>query len=497
MKRIPIVISTCLKEYFTRLHIDIAVDDYGTGYSNVSNLLRYMPNYVKIDRSLLSGIQNQMQKQHFVREIIDFCHDNEILALAEGVETAEELQTVIHLGADLIQGFYTARPQAQIAGQIAEKYRNEIRQYYQERIDGQNKKLYIAGKTDRVSLTRLMRDGITDIVVGQEDMVYKDIRIIGAPQMKTDIHLRVEAGYSGRITLEDAYFSNIKNRPCIELSEQSDVTLVLCGTNTLSGAGIQVPESSRLRVEGDGALSLDLNAAEGYGIGNHYTARHGELIFEQDGPININTRGKQGIGIGSGLGGVIRINRGEYNLSCNNETCVGIGALTGNVSIELVFCHIEADLSVTNGLLLGSLEGDADITIRKSAVNLYMSGKYLTGLGTLHGKHSVVTLTECGITLNLRADYATCLGSLYGASDIRINYITMKLVNSGQEALAFGGYREDTDVSIANSDTHVNISTGLDKDTFAPAERFRITNGRQVFLLNGTEQNREQTTGYS
>ena len=101
-----------LKAYFGKLHIDIAVDDYGTGYSNVSNLLRYMPDFVKIDRSLLSDIHEYPQKQHFVREIIDFCHDNGIKALAEGVETAEELQTVIHLGADLIQGFYTARPSA-------------------------------------------------------------------------------------------------------------------------------------------------------------------------------------------------------------------------------------------------------------------------------------------------------------------------------------------------------------------------------------------------
>ncbi len=109
-----------LKAFFSKLNVDIAVDDYGTGYSNVSNLLRYMPNYVKIDRALLSEIHNQPRKQHFVREIIDFCHDNNILALAEGIETSEELRTVIHLGADLIQGFYTARPSAEIITQIDE-----------------------------------------------------------------------------------------------------------------------------------------------------------------------------------------------------------------------------------------------------------------------------------------------------------------------------------------------------------------------------------------
>ena len=124
------------KEFYQRIHVETAVDDYGTGYSNISNLLRYMPNYVKIDRSLLSEIQNKPQKQHFVREIIEYCHDNHIMALAEGVETTEELQMVIHLGADLIQGYYTAKPSAEIIPEIDKKIRNEIKAYYQERQDG-------------------------------------------------------------------------------------------------------------------------------------------------------------------------------------------------------------------------------------------------------------------------------------------------------------------------------------------------------------------------
>ena len=61
-----------MKLAYRDLGVQTAVDDYGTGYSNVSNLLRYMPNYVKIDRSLISEIQNSPQKQHFVRDIISF-----------------------------------------------------------------------------------------------------------------------------------------------------------------------------------------------------------------------------------------------------------------------------------------------------------------------------------------------------------------------------------------------------------------------------------------
>lgn len=95
---------------YSALNVDIALDDYGSGYSNTNNLLRYTPHYVKIDRALISGIDKNPQKRYFVKSIIDYSKGNDIMVLAEGVETAEELRTVIALGVDLIQGFYTGRP---------------------------------------------------------------------------------------------------------------------------------------------------------------------------------------------------------------------------------------------------------------------------------------------------------------------------------------------------------------------------------------------------
>ena len=140
------------KERCRNMGIRIAVDDYGSGYSNVSNLLRYMPNYVKIDRSLLSDIQNSPKKRHFVREIIQFCHDNDIMALAEGIETAEELHTVILLGADLIQGFYTARPAPEIIESIPHDIKQMIMRYHQEHEDGRDQQMYCADNYESILL---------------------------------------------------------------------------------------------------------------------------------------------------------------------------------------------------------------------------------------------------------------------------------------------------------------------------------------------------------
>ena len=119
-----------MKEIFHTIGVETAVDDYGTGYSNIINLLRYAPNYVKIDRMLLSGIDNNQQKQHFVKSIISFAHENNFKALAEGVETSKEMETVISLGVDLIQGYYTAKPNAEIVQSISSDVEKEIKDFY-------------------------------------------------------------------------------------------------------------------------------------------------------------------------------------------------------------------------------------------------------------------------------------------------------------------------------------------------------------------------------
>ena len=118
-----------MKATFERMHIKTAVDDYGSGYSNVANLLRYKPDFVKIDRSLIARIEESPQKQHFVRDIIEFSHDNGIKALAEGVETEEELKTVIMLGVDLIQGYFTAKPEKELVQTIEARVAQSVARY--------------------------------------------------------------------------------------------------------------------------------------------------------------------------------------------------------------------------------------------------------------------------------------------------------------------------------------------------------------------------------
>lgn len=104
----------------------IAVDDYGTGHSNLVNLLKYAPEIVKIDRYLITDIAEDTNKQLLVKGVIDFARVNGIKVLAEGVETKEELEEVISLGVDYIQGYYTGRPAFEPLDMINPQIKEEI-----------------------------------------------------------------------------------------------------------------------------------------------------------------------------------------------------------------------------------------------------------------------------------------------------------------------------------------------------------------------------------
>ena len=89
-----------------------ALDDYGTGYSNELNLLELSPRYIKIDISIIRGIEKDPDKQQIVSNIVAYAHARSMQILAEGIEEEVQLRKVIDLGVDLLQGYYLCRPAA-------------------------------------------------------------------------------------------------------------------------------------------------------------------------------------------------------------------------------------------------------------------------------------------------------------------------------------------------------------------------------------------------
>ena len=88
----------------------IALDDFGTGYNSEYAIITVQPDIIKIDRSIISGCDKDISRQMIINNLIRLVSTKNIMVLAEGVETEEELATVIRCGVDLIQGFYICRP---------------------------------------------------------------------------------------------------------------------------------------------------------------------------------------------------------------------------------------------------------------------------------------------------------------------------------------------------------------------------------------------------
>jgi diguanylate cyclase (GGDEF)-like protein len=99
----------------TELHdagIKISIDDFGTGYSSMSYLKRLPVSELKVDRSFVMGMLNNLDDGILVRSVIDLGHNLGLIVVAEGVEDQETLEALAAVGCDVAQGFHLARPMA-------------------------------------------------------------------------------------------------------------------------------------------------------------------------------------------------------------------------------------------------------------------------------------------------------------------------------------------------------------------------------------------------
>ncbi|WP_328446012.1 sensor domain-containing protein [Amycolatopsis sp. NBC_00438] len=92
------------------LGVLLAIDDFGTGYSSLAQLRRLTLDTLKIDRSFITGIAESRDAEAIVTSIIAMAHAVDLTVIAEGVETAEQLELLRRLDCDQAQGFHLGRP---------------------------------------------------------------------------------------------------------------------------------------------------------------------------------------------------------------------------------------------------------------------------------------------------------------------------------------------------------------------------------------------------
>lgn len=90
--------------------IRIALDDFGSGFAGMELFYHADPGFLKFDRFLISGIENDSRKKNICSHLVALCRMQGVTTIAEGIESEAEFRVVKDIGFDLVQGYFVARP---------------------------------------------------------------------------------------------------------------------------------------------------------------------------------------------------------------------------------------------------------------------------------------------------------------------------------------------------------------------------------------------------
>lgn len=463
-------------------HTKLAIDDYGTGYSNSSNLLNYSPDYVKIDRSLISDIQNDLKKQQLVTSIIEFCQENQLTSLAEGVETAQEMKTVIRLGVDLIQGYYTSKPKPLFLNSISKEIKDEIIKTNLETRPNGVKKIYVAQSDKELDLLALALEKYTDIHVYQSKLT-----IIGDPDKPVKMNISIMNNHSCELVLKNVNIISGNSKPCIAVGEYARLELTVLSNNKLSYSGIYVPMGSQFELRGGGNLTIDCYASEGIGIGNDYEHSYGDIIVDMDGRLDIITNSIETICIGGGFNdddSEIRLVSGKVRIDMHAHNGVAIGSFNGDANIDIgENCRLETAVSGIKVTAIGSCSGISTIT---SAADIAISctGAQAVGIGSLEDGEGSIFIKQGKIMMRLRSAKHTAIGAIKGSINTKIQNADISIDSEGDEITGIGDAVGTGNVSIIDSAITMKILAANPKDIGTGSGDLKIENSTVSSLIN-------------
>ena len=100
--------------FFKKYGVKIAIDDFGSGYSNFKRIMSLKPDYIKFDGSLIKNIDSDSSSYVMVKNMIGFAKELNIKTVAEFVHSKEVFDICVYLGIDLLQGYYISEPKKDI-----------------------------------------------------------------------------------------------------------------------------------------------------------------------------------------------------------------------------------------------------------------------------------------------------------------------------------------------------------------------------------------------
>lgn len=402
---------------------ELALDDYGTGYSSESILLSINLQYVKIDKSILRGINIDTKKQQLVANLVNFASHNNIKIIAEGIETYEEFEYVINLGVDYIQGFYTAKPNPLLISNISSDIFGRLQEINKRKVFDDWRKLYETKNETLLNPVTLALDSYTDILLNETD-----IRLQGTKNLTANISLCIPDNHNCTIILDHVHMRGVESA-AINIGNNCNVEIILIGDNHLLNSGIRVPHTSSCIISGEGDLCINSDHSVGIGIGGNSSQSYGEITIASTGNVKVYSIGNISIGIGGGL----------------SHDDSKINLLSGNLLVET---------SGFQSVSIGCISGDAFIQIQDCVLQVKTQGTKAVGIGCIKGKLSVKLNAD--LTIKCEGQNAVCIGALHhssGSIDILGNCIITRI--HSHNGTGIGGVEGDVNIHIYDGDIHV------------------------------------------
>lgn len=432
-----------MRKRYSSKHALFALDDYGSGYANESTLLSIQPDIIKIDRSIITDIDTDSQKRHLVSNMINFAKRHGIRTLTEGIETRGELETVISLGIDYVQGYYTGRPAPIVLPDIAPDTKNELLDINLKNAS-YKKKVFIAENDNALDLENLAVQGYTDVILGSPIVNLK-----GMPSRSVTMRLICEDGYKGVLKINNTNIFGLEG-PVLTLGKNCDVTLEMIGENTFSYEGIRVPETSSFTLKGDGKLRIDVSSDDGTVLGGNYFQDYGKIRLEHTGKLDIYVETSNIVGIGGSVGtenSLIEIISGKLSTELRGVNIIAIGSVSGIADINISGGDIFLENAGRSVVGIGSISGTANVTATTDISNT-CSGNRCCAIGTLDGGNGSAILENARFALTVNAKEAAAVGAVGGNVDVTLNNGEYIIRCEGNDVTGVGDRTGSGNVSI-------------------------------------------------
>ncbi len=432
----------------------LALDDYGTKYSKESNLLNYNPNYIKIDRSILHSIHANSKKQFISTSLINFAAQNNIKIIAEGIETYEEFEYAVSLGVDYLQGYYISRPGPVLIPKIPQEIIDMI-QEINGRIprDGIVKKIYETNGDSIIFLEALALDIYSDVVIRE-----REITIQGKNDMIANLSILIPDNHTCQITLDCIKLRGYE-KPAVILGKNCNVVLNLIGDNYITYDGIRVPETSELKIIGEGNLTVQAERSNHVGIGGSALQAYGNIILASTGIIKVCSSGNISIAIGGGQNpsnSLIQIISGIIYIEVSGYNTVGIGNISGNAKIRINNSKIKITAEGAKAVGIGSLRDYVDICSTGNLV-IKCNGMNAIAIGSIEDSNGKIIIEDGTISIRFNTHCGSGIGALSGKVGIDIFRGDIAILGEGTDTIGIGDHVGFGDIRIKNGTISIQL----------------------------------------